>query len=311
MNNKIVVIAPGRNLDQWVQALKDENKNLTIEIYPNDTQREKTEFILTWQPPAGVFDQYPNLKVIASMGAGVHHIFAQNTIKEHIQVTKIEHPRLATDLSQFVLSICLMHIRDLYAYFKLQQKKKWKPIAYKRPKDTVVGILGFGKIGQSVGELLVKNNFQVLGYSSTAKTHENITTYHSEQQLPQFLQSCDILVCLLPLTSKTRGILNSTLFNQLKPGCYLINVGRGAHLKENDLLEALQNGQLCGASIDVFSEEPLPQNHAFWENEHIQITPHMASATDPKVVSQQIVSNLERLHQGKAMKNRIDQNREY
>jgi glyoxylate/hydroxypyruvate reductase A len=311
MNNKIVIIAPDRSLDQWVQALKDENKNLTIEIYPDDTQREETEFILTWQPPAGVFDQYPNLKVIASMGAGVHHIFSQNSIKEHIQVTKIEHPRLAADLSQFVLSLCLMHIRDLYIYSKLQQKKEWRPIKYKRPEETAVGILGFGQIGQSVGELLIKNNFQVLGYSSSSKTHENITTYHSEQQLPQFLQSCDILVCLLPLTSKTRGILNKTLFDQLKPGCYLINVGRGAHLEEDDVLEALQNGQLSGASLDVFTEEPLPQDHAFWDHKRIQITPHMASATDPFVVSEQIIANLERLQQGKAMINRIDQKREY
>ncbi|TQD39817.1 2-hydroxyacid dehydrogenase [Haloflavibacter putidus] len=311
MAKKIVIIAPNRDVDAWVEALKQQDEKLQVEVYPQDTQREKTEFILTWNPPREVFQNYPNLKVVASMGAGVKHIFNNSTIAENVVVTKVEDKQLEKDLGIFVLTSCLNHLRDISFYYTKQQESEWKPIKYVRPEETCVGILGFGTIGQAVGETLYKSDFKVIGYANSNKNHKNIKTFVGKDAFTEFLQQCDILVCLLPLTKETQGILSASLFKQLKKGAYLINVGRGAHLKENDLLEAINNQQLSGAALDVFQEEPLPQEHIFWSHPKITITPHIASVTHPKRVSKQIVENYDRMQSEEKILYQIDKQKGY
>ncbi len=311
MTKKIVIIAPNRDVDSWVKALKQQDDQLEVEVYPQDTQREKTEFILTWNPPQDVFQNYPNLKVIASMGAGVKHIFNNNTVAEKIAVTKVVDKQLEKDLGVFVLAAALNHLRDIPFYYAKQQESEWQPKKYARPEETCVGILGFGTIGQAVGETLHKNDFKVIGYANSPKNHENIKTFSGKDSFTEFLQQSDILVCLLPLTEETQGILAASVFKQLKKGAYLINVGRGAHLNENDLLEAINNEQLSGAALDVFQEEPLPQEHIFWPHPKIDITPHVASVTHPKRVSKQIIENYNRMQSEEKILHQIDKEKGY
>lgn len=308
---KLVIVTPAEDVSTWVKSLKQQNSDLTVEVYPDDTEREQTDFILTWSPPETIFKEFPNLKVLASMGAGVNHITKLPNIPEVVVVTKVNDPLLRTDMATYVLTQCLSHLRRLPEYFQQQEQQNWNKMSYRRPKDTQVGIMGIGTIGQTVGELLVKNNFQVSGWSHSEKNLENINTYAGKDRLAEFLKPLDILVCLLPLTTETEGILNKETFNQLPKNAYLINVARGDHLVEEDLLEALEKEQLSGAALDVFSEEPLPKEHSFWNNSKITITPHTASVTDPKSVSQSVIKNLKRLKQGEPLKDTVSLKKGY
>lgn len=311
MQKKIVIISPGRDCTPWINALTKEDPKLVVEVYPNDTNQSETEFILTWNPPKGVFEQYPNLSVIASMGAGIRHIIKENSIPKEVCITKIDDPVLKEDMSYFVLTTALNHLRNIPLYFQQQQEKNWNRKKYTRPEETTIGILGFGSIGSVVGELLAKNKFKVNGWSRSKKEHAAIQTFAGDAELNSFLKETDILVCLLPLTQETEGILCKKLFQQLPKDAYLINVGRGPHLVEDDLKNALQNKQLAGAALDVFQEEPLPREHWFWTHPDIQVSPHTASVTDPTAISGQIIENLNRLLQKKELKNTVSLEKGY
>jgi len=308
---KIVIISPGYDTRDWEDALWDENPDLEIEVYPDDTNRENTDFILAWNPPKDVFHKYPNLKVVASMGAGIRHITKNKSLSAEVSVTKIEDDQLIEDLQYFVLTSVLNYCRNIPYYVAQQQQKNWHRIPYKQPKETRVGVLGLGNIGLPVAQLLAMNNFKVSGWSNSEKEIENINTFAGQDGLPSFVENLDVVVCLLPLTDDTEDILNEALFAQMPKGAYLINVGRGAHLVESDLLEALDNEQLSGAALDVFQDEPLPKDHPFWENEKITITPHTASVTKPASVAHQITENHKRLKEGKELKHTISRNKGY
>lgn len=308
---KLVIVTPKKDVSSWVKSLKQQESDLKVEVYPEDTEREKTEFILTWSPPETIFKEFPNLKVLASMGAGVNHITKLPNIPKDLVITKVNDPLLRTDMATYVLTQCLSHLRRLPEYFQQQQEQNWNELSYRRPEDTRVGIMGIGTIGQTVGELLVKNNFQVSGWSHSEKDLEKIKTFAGKDSFPEFLKPLDIVVCLLPLTAKTKGILNKDVFNQLSKNAYLINVARGGHLVEKDLLEALENEQLAGAALDVFSEEPLPKRHPFWKQPKITLTPHTASVTDPKSVSKTVLENLKRLKEGEPLKDTVNLKKGY
>ena len=247
----------------WIDALKKQEPNLEIEVFPEVKHPEKVEFVLSWKHPHGIFRDYPNLKVIASMGAGIDHIINDPDIPEGVKITRVVDEQLTKDMSIFVLSLCLEHLRNLSFH---HCSKKWYPQPYKRPEDIQVGIMGLGVLGVAVAEKLIRNNFNVFGWRKEKKDILGVNTFYGKEQLDDFLKNSDILVCLLPLTSETENILNKELFQKLPKDAYLINVARGNHLVEEDLLEMLDNGHLSGASLDVFREEPLPKEHPFWRH---------------------------------------------
>ena len=308
--DKIVMICPERNnVSTWVEYFKKENPELTVEVYPNDTNREQTEFVAAWNPPTEALAKYPNLKVIASMAAGVKHITSKK-IPDGVKITRVKDEYLNYDLSYYVLNATLNYLRDIPSYFQLQQKNTWERLTYKRPEEVTVGILGFGNIGQAIGQLLVKNDFKVLGWSRSKKEAEGIETF-KENELNTFLSRSEILVCMLPHTQETEDILNKELFQQLPKGAYLINVGRGAHLQEEEFLKALETKQLSGATLDVFKTEPLPEEHPFWSHEKISITPHTASITNPKTIVPKMVENFERMKNNQPLKDAVDLKKGY
>ncbi len=301
----ILIVTSGKTPNKWIEALKKEDDELPIFDYNEDHDREKIDFALTWNHPRGVFKNYPNLKVIASMGAGVDHILSDSGLPENVKITRVVDEMLTEDLSDFVLAQVMSHLRSLHYYTKTQKEKKWERFQYKRPKDTKVGIMGLGVLGNAVANKLYKNNFRIFGWARTEKDCPNVTCYNGRDQLEDFLQQSEILICLLPLTEDTENILNADLFDMLPEGAYLINVARGAHLVEHDLLEMTDNGHLSGASIDVFREEPLPEDHPFWEHSKINITPHVASLTDPESVAPQIVENYRRMKNDESLQNEV------
>ena len=310
--NKIVIICSDeKTVKDWKYELMDIEPNLIVEVYPNDTQRENTQFVLAFRPPENVFENYPNLKVIASMAAGINHITNNQIIPENVQITKVNDAMHHSDMADFVLLLALSHLRQLPIYFQQQKQKTWQIHDYQRPQETTVGIMGFGAIGKAVGQLLLKNNFKVSGWSRSEKHSDQIETFHGEDQKTDFLKTADILVCTLPLTPQTEDILNTEVFNNLPKGAYVINVGRGNQLIEADLLTALDNEQLSGAALDVFRKEPLPQNHPFWKHEKIVITPHTAGDVNPKSAVLKILSNFKAMKNSEALVDVVDVGRGY
>ncbi|MDX1761148.1 MAG: glyoxylate/hydroxypyruvate reductase A [Christiangramia sp.] len=307
----VLIVSPGKDPEAWVKALENRHPGMNIYVYPEEHDTEEVEFALTWNHPRGLFKNYPNLKVIASMGAGVDHILSDNSLPEGVKVTKVVDETLTEDMGDFVLSQVMNHIRDLNYYSKAQTRKEWDQFQYKRPQNTTVGIMGLGVLGNAVAGKLTKNFFKVNAWSRTEKNCEDVKCYHGKDQLEEFLNNSHVLVCLLPLTEDTENILNSDLFDMLPEGAFVINVARGEHLVEHDLMEMIDSGHLSGASLDVFREEPLPEEHPFWEHPKIHITPHIASLTKPESVVDQIAENYDRMKEDEPLKNKVELDKGY
>lgn len=303
-----LIVTSHRDPKAWVKALKEKKPDLDLEVYPEVADPSKVEFALSWKHPHGIYKNYPNLKVIASMGAGIDHIIDDPDIPEHIEITRVIDEQLTKDMSVFVLSLIMEHLRNLSFHYC---NKEWKPTKYLRPEEVQVGIMGMGVLGVGVAEKLIQNKLNVTGWSRTDKEILGVTTFFGEDQLEEFLSKSDILICLLPLTSETENILNKRIFEMLPEGAYVINVARGAHLVEEDLLEMVNSGHLSGASLDVFRQEPLPEDHPFWQHDKIKVTPHIASVTNPETVVPQILENYERMQEGEKLENVVDREKEY
>lgn len=303
-----LIVSSQRDPKAWVKALKEQDPELDLEVYPEVKDPSKVEFVLSWKHPHGIYKNYPNLKAIASMGAGIDHIINDPEIPQHIRITRVIDEQLTKDMSVFVLSLILDHLRNLSYHYC---SREWKPLKYLRPEEVQIGIMGMGVLGVGVAEKLIRNKFNVTGWSRSQKEILGVTTFYGDDQLQDFLEQSNVLVCLLPLTSETENILNKRLFEKLPQGAYVINVARGPHLVEEDLLEMIDSGHLSGASLDVFRKEPLPEDHPFWNHEKIRITPHIASVTNPATVVPQILENYERIKQGKELKNVVDRAKEY
>lgn len=290
----------------WRVVLKEELLNHTIEVYPSISDYNNVELLICWKPYHNLVAQFPNLKAIQSLGAGVDHIFADNVIDSHIQVSKIVDDQLTQDMWEHLLTVVFSDMKNLSLYQDQQEQKNWKKKRYKSIKDITIGILGLGTIGSYVAQQFGQLGFNVLGWSRTLKKIEYVNILVGQEGLEKVCSHSDYLINILPLTKVTRGILNKNIFSSMKSNGYLINVGRGKHLVENDLIDALKTEQIRGAALDVFHEEPLPKTHLFWSNSKIQITPHIASLTDIQSVSPQVVENIKRLDAGLPLLNCVD-----
>ncbi|HNP95408.1 MAG TPA: glyoxylate/hydroxypyruvate reductase A [Cyclobacteriaceae bacterium] len=306
----IVIINP-KGVEPWIDALKQVDSSLDIRTFPNDTNREDITFALTWRHPYGIFKDYPNLKCISSMGAGVDHLLRDEELPHHVPITRLVDPYLAQDMAEFVLALVMNHLRDLNAFKLKQIQSIWKPASYQRIKDVTIGVMGVGAIGSKVAGELSRSGFKVIGWARSPKKDEKFSVYVGVREIADFLQQAQILVCVLPLTTQTKGILNKDVFKLLPKDAYVINVGRGEHLVDEDLLELISQGHLSGAALDVFTEEPLPATSSLWKHPRINVTPHIASLTDPQSVAPQIVENYHRAMEGRPLLNLVSRERGY
>ncbi len=306
-----IVIISDREPKAWTAALAESNPEIKVEVYLEVENKEEVEYALVWNHPEGVFEEFPNIKVIASMGAGVDHILRDPKLPKNAKITRIVDEQLAKDMAEFVLALVMNKLRNLNLHKQLEQQKEWKPKSYQRIPETKIGIMGMGELGTTVGKKLVDNNFEVIGWAGSKKELQDIKVYAGREELDEFLSKSDILVCLLPLTPQTENILNKELFQKLPKGAYLINVARGKHLVEEDLLEMLDSEQLTGAALDVFRTEPLPQEHPFWKHEKVQVTPHIASVTKPSSVVSQVLENYRHMKNDEPLKNVVDKEKGY
>ena len=304
----VLLICTGRDPQVWVNAIREQQPNVKLYVYPEAHDPKEITYVVTWKHPKGVFNKYSNLEVIASIGAGVDHIISDPEIPEKAQITRIIDEQLTKDMSTFVLALVLDKIRNISLHHR---EKNWSPISYHTEDEENIGIMGLGVLGRAAALNLSKNGFKVSGWSKSKKKIEGVNTYHGQNGLQGFLKETSILICLLPLTSETECLLNKELFEKLPKGAYLINVARGEHLVEHDLLEMLDKNHLSGASLDVFRTEPLPEEHPFWKHPKVHITPHIASVTDPKKVVYQLMENYSRLMNGEPLRNVVEIKKQY
>ncbi|TDQ31412.1 2-hydroxyacid dehydrogenase [Zeaxanthinibacter enoshimensis] len=307
----IVIIRQDGKSEEWRESLHKAAPGINIYVHGNEFPKEEVIMALVWKHPVGSLKNYPRLQLVNSMGAGVDFILDDPDLPPQVAVCRVVDPLLAEDMSEFVLSLVLGHIKNLNTYHGDHRRRWWQPLPYRRIKETKVGIMGLGALGATVAHDLKDLGFAVSGWSRTKKDLPGITTYEGPGGFQEFLGGVSVLVCLLPLTPETQGILNTELFYALPQGTYLINVARGGHLQEEDLLQAIDNGQISGASLDVFEREPLPVNHAFWDNENILITPHVASVTDVDSVASLLLENYRRLKAGQALRFEVSLSRGY
>ncbi|WP_273566789.1 2-hydroxyacid dehydrogenase [Maribacter halichondriae] len=291
----IVIIRQDGKIPMWQQALKSKAKDVAVYSYLEEHSKDEITMALVWKHPKGELSKYPNLKCIASSGAGVDFIFEDENRPKNLPITRVVDVMLAKDMSEHVIAAIFSYLKNLGQYRIDQVNKNWKPKDYHRISDFTVGILGLGALGSVLANDLVRFGFHAQGWSNSKKRLEGVTSFVDEEQLSDFLSTSEILVCLLPLTDATFGILNVELFRKLPQGAYIINVARGGHVVDADLIEYIDNGHLSGACLDVFHQEPLPIDHPFWEHDKIHMTPHYASVSDTNSVVPQIIENYHRL----------------
>ncbi|RRQ48326.1 glyoxylate/hydroxypyruvate reductase A [Maribacter algicola] len=302
----IVIIRQDAKIEAWKKALKERNPSIEVYSYLEDHPKEKITMALIWKHPQGSLAPYPNLKCIASAGAGVDYIFEDALAPSTVPITRVVDPYLASDMSEHVLAVILAELKNFNTYKLQQVASEWNPRIYRRIKDVRVGIMGLGELGALTANDLVKFGFTVQGWSRSKKKLKNVETFAGKSELEAFLSMTEILVCLLPLTPETEGILNKDVFSKLPKDAYVINVARGGHVVDRDLLEALDREHLSGACLDVYHQEPLPKEHPFWTHPKIFMTPHYASVSDTDSVVPQILENYDRLRKGKELLNTVN-----
>ncbi len=307
----LLLIAPDREMKPWKEALLKADPNLDVEIWPEVTDKQKVQFAVSWNHPKHSLDSFPNLKAVSSLGAGVDHILRDDTLPESVEICRVVCPSLVRQMKEYVLNAVLNYQRNTLTYMQQKQEGLWEMHPNRAPEDFTIGVMGLGKLGRPVAEQLAELGYRVRGWSRSKKDIEGVESFAGEAELEAFLSQTTVLACLLPLTNETEGILDLELFKKLDQPAYLINVARGEHLVEEDLIYALDKDWMEGAMLDVFSEEPLPDRHPFWNRDNIMLTPHVSSLTPPEEVAEQLIENYKRVLSGMKPLNKIDKGKGY
>ncbi|QEI06679.1 glyoxylate/hydroxypyruvate reductase A [Pigmentiphaga aceris] len=289
----------------WAKRFAEVAPDIPFHIWPETGDPLAVRYLAAWQPPEKLMETFPNLELVFCVAAGIDN-FDLSGIPLSIPVVRMIEPGLAAGMTEYIMLTVLAAHRDWLQYIDQQRSQVWKDVPAQLASSRRVGILGMGALGKPAAQALANIGFQVAGWSRSGHDVDGIESFAGEEQLPAFLARCDILVCLLPLTDATRGILNRKLFDTLPKGAILINAGRGAHLVEDDLLSALDDGQLGGAILDVTLVEPLPADAPLWKHPRVLITPHVASRSQAETSIDVLMNNLQRFKRGEPMVGEID-----
>ena len=306
----LMFLSPDDPAEAWREALLAKVPELDFRIWPDVGDVAEIDLALVWRPPQGELARYPNLRAILSLGAGIDGLLAQPGLPD-VPIARMVDPSLTRTMTEYVLLAVLRHHRQFDHYEREQRATRWSYAFPPQAADRRVGVMGQGVLGATAARSLASHGFPVAGWSRTAKKLAGIESYAGEKELPAFLARTDILVCLLPLTRDTAGILNARTFAGLPRGAFLVNVARGAHLIEAGLIAALDSGQLAGATLDVFGEEPLPPENPLWRHAKVLITPHVASYSLPATGAEGVVENIRRARAGQPLLHQVDRTRGY
>ncbi len=294
----------------WRNVLAGMMPELDVRLFPDVGNPADIRWVVAWDFRPDFISTLPNLEIIFSTGAGADQ-FDFSHIPAGIDVVRMIEPGIVEGMVEYaVMGVLALH-RDLPAYLGQQRQHLWHPISTRPAAARNIGVMGLGSLGQAVLERLAGFGFPLAGWSRSSRDLPGVETFAGPDHLPAFLERTDILVCLLPLTPETRGIINSRLLGMLRPGASVLNVGRGGHLVADDLVAALDSGALSAAMLDVTEPEPLPQDHPLWSHPRILLTPHIASQTRPETAVLSLSENLRRQAAGEALTGLVTRNRGY
>jgi glyoxylate/hydroxypyruvate reductase len=294
--------------EPWLAGLRAALPQADISLWqPGAVQ---ADYAVVWAPPQQLFDEQSALKAAFNIGAGVDALLKLRVPKQ-TQIVRLDDAGMSVQMAEYVCHAVIRHFREFDAYEADTRAGTW---SFRKPRsraDFPVGVLGLGVLGARVAKALTAFDFTVNGWSQSPKQVDGVRCWHGADQMDDFLQQSKVLVCLLPLTPQTENMLNQRTLGKLRPGGYVINVARGAHLVDADLLALLDSGHLAGATLDVFRHEPLPAEHAFWKHPKITLTPHTSARTlrDESIV--QITRKMLALQNGMPVAGVVDRNKGY
>ena len=303
---RVVFYCPWANAEAWLSELRACAPELTFVAWPDLEDPATIEAAVVWRPPAGMLRQLPNLRVVCVMGAGVDYLFGPGVEPPDVPIVRLVDPVMTERMATYVLAALLYHHRHLGRYREQQAERIWRQSTPKDTREVRVGIMGLGAMGRASAALLATVGYDVAGWSRRPNSLAGVRCYAGRAQWRPFLARSDVLVCLLPLTPATRGILDRATFDALPEGALVINAARGDHLIGADLIAALDAGRLAGAVLDVFPVEPLPEDHPLWRDPRVLITPHVASLSNPASGAAQIASALRRVRAGRTPVHVVD-----
>jgi glyoxylate/hydroxypyruvate reductase A len=302
--------------ERFAEGLSEICSGLDVRVWPEAGDVSEIRYVLVWKPPEGMLSTLPNLEVIFSIGAGVDHLLTQSGLPG-VPLVRFVDSNLTMRMSEYVCLHVLTHHRRMRDYAELQARATWKEV-WPQPgaNEIRVGVMGLGVLGLDAVEKLRMLGYWVAGWSRSAKQIEGVDCFAGEEGLKPFLARTNILVCLLPHTPDTEGMLNAALISGLSkdgplPGPVLINAGRGKVQVETDILGALESGELWAASLDVFEEEPLPSQSPLWAHPRVILTPHNASISDDMAVCSYVAAQITRYENGEQLENVVDLKRGY
>lgn len=312
---RILLYTPHRDAHDWKRDVERALPGAQLRTWtPGDDA--SADYALVWRAPREFFAPRAGLKAVFNLGAGVDAILALE--REHpgllprdVPLVRLEDAGMARQMVEYATHAALRYLRRFDEYALLQRERRWQVLAPHARETFVVGVLGLGALGAEVARALAALGLPVRGYSRAPKAIDGVTTFAGAAQLDAFLGGAKLLVNLLPSTAATDGILNARTFSKLAHGAYLVNLARGAHLVDADLLDALARGRVAAATLDVFATEPLPPDHPFWHEPRITITPHCSADTLRAEAVGQIAAKIGALERGEPIGGIVDRDRGY
>ena len=294
--------------EPWLAALRQALPHAEVSLWQSGAP--SADYAVVWAPPQAFFDEQPQLKAAFNIGAGVDALLALK-VPADTRLVRLDDAGMSVQMAEYVCHALIRHTREFDAYEADTRAQKW---SFRKPLDRAdfpVGVLGLGVLGARVAQAVAQFEFPVLGWSRSAKQLDGVQCFHGAQELDEFLAKTRVLVNLLPLTPETENILNRDTLAKLQSGAYLINVARGRHVVEEDLLALLDSGHVAGATLDVFRTEPLPAGHPFWTHPRITVTPHTSARTLRSESIAQIVAKMQAMERGEPVAGVVDLVRGY
>lgn len=308
---KLVFVAPLIDPTPWVDRLARELPEAQVWAWDAARAGEQADYAVVWVPDNEFFATQTGLKAIFNMGAGVDRLLSLSGLPRELPLYRLDDADKPRQMAEYVCHALIGFTRGFDRYADFKRDARWEPLTRESPKAFPVGVMGLGAIGAHVAQSVAAFGYPVLGWSRTRKALEGVRTFAGDDELDAFLHECRVLVCVLPLTPETRGILNARNLAKLRPQSQLINVGRSGHLVEADLPKLLDAGVLASATLDVFSTEPLPPAHPFWRHPGIRITPHIAADTSIDDSLVEIATKIRACARGEEPSGRVDFTRGY
>lgn len=305
---RITVCLTDNRPEPWIEGLRAALPGAQIETW--QAGAAPADHAVVWAPPQQMLDEQPQLRSLFNIGAGVDALLRLR-VPAQTRIVRLDDAGMSVQMAEYVCHALIRHFREFDVYEAEARQGRW---VYRKPlarADFPVGIMGLGVLGERVARAVAQFEFPVLGWSRSPKAVDGVRSFAGEAQFHEFLAATRVLVTLLPLTEATRGILNRDSLSRLRPGGYLIHVARGAHLVEEDLIPLLDGGQLAGATLDVFQQEPLPADHPFWRHPKITVTPHGSARTLRRETIAQIADKIAALERGEPIAGVVDRTRGY